>query len=122
MYDFHVFYMIVYDSKYLWGVYTIGNDDLENTVNSYLQPWVLQDQDIAQTLKFMYIYEIRRNCNDINNCITIPNTFNKNIPFIPYDDVVIIAERMYNNPVTHVGPDKDSVILPIVLHFRKKSS
>ena len=111
----------VYDSKYLWGVYTIGNDDLENTVNAYIQHQVLHDPDIAQATPYMYIYEIRRDCENINNCITIPSTFNKNIPFIPYDDVVIIAERMYNNPVTHVGPDKDSVILPIVLHFRRKS-
>ena len=42
--------------------------------------------------------------------------------FIPLKDTVVLTERMYNNPLTHVGPDPNEVIMPIVIHMKRRNS
>ena len=58
---------------------------------------------------------------NITNCLQvpyIPNSENKAV--IPISDPIVITERMYNNPITNVGPYLSDVILPIIVHLRKK--
>ena len=72
----------------------------------------------------MYILEIRRNCtNKKNTCLEVSYSATDSLStgFIPLKDIVVIIERMYNNPVTHVGPDPSEVVLPVILHMRYKN-
>ena len=76
---------------------------------------------IQRALSFMYVIEIRRQCKDNKEtCLEVSSSatdgFTKG--FIPLKDIVVLIERMYNNPVTHVGPDPSEVILPLILHMR----
>ena len=112
--------MSIYDATYLWGVEEVGDTLLANTVWNYLN---LTDFDDVQqrALPYLYVYELRRNCFQINNCLQVPSkptTDNKAV--IGLQDPIVIAERMYNNPETHVGPYLDDVILPVVIHLKKK--
>ena len=78
--------------------------------------------DVQQrALPYFYVYELRRDCFQISNCLQVPSkptTDNKAV--IGLQDPIVIAERMYNNPITHVGPYLDDVILPVVIHLKKK--
>ena len=112
--------MSIYDATYLWGVQEVGDTLLTDTVWNYLN--VSQfDQVHQRALPYLYVYEIRRNCSQISNCLQVPSkpsTDNKAV--IGLQDPIVIAERMYNNPETHVGPNLDDVILPVVIHLKKK--
>ena len=113
--------MSIYDETYLWGVYTIGNDDLVNTVWNYINVNDYHDHISEKVLPFIYVYEIRRDCKDIYNCISVPSIPTSDVKaVIPLNDPVVITERMYNNPVTHVGPELEDVILPVVIHLKKR--
>jgi hypothetical protein len=110
----------IYDATYLWGVEEVGDTLLVNTVWNYLN--VTQfDLIHQQALPYLYVYEIRRNCSQISNCLPVPSKPSAdNKAVIGLQDPIVIAERMYNNPETHVGPYLDDVILPIVIHLKKK--
>ena len=76
---------------------------------------------LQDTLPYIYVYEFRRYCGNITNCLEIqPYPTVKSNAFIPYEDPIAITERMYNNPETHAGPDLSTVILPVVIHIKKK--
>ena len=112
--------MSIYDAIYLWGVQEVGDTLLADTVWNYLNMSQF-DQVHQRSLPYLYVYEIRRNCSQISNCLQVPSkpsTDNKAV--IGLQDPIVIAERMYNNPETHVGPNLDDVILPVVIHLKKK--
>ena len=105
----------IYDAKYLWGVYTIGDKQLENTIYDYISPEIFKK--FQHILPYMYIWEFKRYCENIQNCIEIPFYPGlKNNPFIPINNPIAVTERMYNNPVSHVGPYLGQVVLPLVAH------
>ena len=106
----------IYDSKYLWGVYSVGNNQLENTAYKYINDTI--DSSLNISLPYMYVFEFRRNCSNIHNCLSIPNYPSNNDSFIPLSNPVSITERMYNNPITHVGPYYKDIIMPYVIHTR----
>ena len=112
--------MSIYDATYLWGVQEVGDTFLANTVWKYLN--ISQfDHTHKQALPYLYVYEIRRNCSHNENCLQVPSKpSSDNKAVIGLQDPIVIAERMYNNPETHVGPNLDDVILPIVIHLKKK--
>ena len=111
----------IYDAKYLWGVYTVGDTKLNNTVLNYIDINNYNDSISKKVLPYIYVYEIRRNCKNITNCIEVPNIPSSDKPtFIPFNDTIVITERMYNNPITHVGPSLDDVILPFTIHLNSK--
>ena len=93
---------------------------LNNTVWNYLN--VSQfDSFQQQVLPYLYVYEIRRNCSQIDNCLQVPSKPTAdNKAVIGLQDPIVLAERMYNNPETHVGPYLSDVILPVVIHLKKK--
>lgn len=110
----------IYDATYLWGVEEVGDSLLADTVWRYLN--LIDFDNVEQrALSYLYVYELRRNCFQINNCLEVPSkptTDNKAV--IGLQDPIVIAERMYNNPITHVGPYLDDVLLPVVIHLKKK--
>ena len=51
----------------------------------------------------------------------LPSTPTSNVKaVIPLNDPVVVTERMYNNPITHVGPELEDTILPYIVHLREK--
>ena len=109
----------IYDANHLWGVYSVGNKELEKTVYKYISKDILYL--LKGTLPYIYVYEFRRNCNNIKNCLEIPTYPNNEIEaFIPISNSIAITERMYDNPNTHVGPYLNDVILPYIVHIRPK--
>ena len=75
----------------------------------------------VQVLPYIYVYETRRDCKDIINCIEVPSIPTSEVKaVIPLNDPIVFTERMYNNPITHVGPELEDVILPYTIHLRKK--
>ena len=116
--------MAAYDATYLWGVDAVGNDDMEDTVWNYVMRGEAPTAAIQAALPYLYAYEVRRNCSTTHsqNCMEIPSsTTSEHKAFIPLKDPVVFTERMYNSPITHVGPDPNEVIMPIVLHMRRKT-
>lgn len=112
--------MSIYDATYLWGVYTAGDTELEDTVWKYINKDDYNDHISQNALPYIYVYEIRRNCKDITNCIQVPSKPTTDVKaVIPLNDPVVITERMYNNPKTHVGPPPESIILPVTIHLMK---
>lgn len=110
----------IYDAKYLWGVYTAGDDKLIDTVWNYIDLNNFNDEISKKVLPYIYVYETRRDCQNIKNCITVPSIPTvSNKAVIPLNDPVVITERMYNNPITHVGPELEDVILPVTIHLKK---
>jgi hypothetical protein len=112
--------MSIYDATYLWGVDEVGDTLLNNTVWNYLDMSKL-DNIHQKSLPYLYVYEIRRNCSQISNCLPVPSKpSSDNKAVIGLQDPIVVAERMYNNPETHVAPYLDDVILPVVIHLKKK--
>ena len=110
----------IYDAKYLWGVYTAGDDKLIDTVWKYIDINNFNNEVSKRVLPYIYVYEIRRDCQNINNCITVPSIpTSSNKAVIPLNDPIVITERMYNNPITHVGPELEDVLLPVTIHLKK---
>ena len=113
--------MSVYDANYFWGVDGFGDSIMDGSVWNYISPNSSLNSLYENTFPYMYILEIRRNCtNKVNTCLEVSYspTDSLSTGFIPLKDIVVIIERMYNNPVTHVGPDPSEVVLPIILHMR----
>ena len=111
--------MSVYDGDTFWGVNGIGDTQMDNTVWNYLRPDESPTPGIEKTLPYLYVMEIRRNCTT-PNCLEVPSSATKSFTtgFIPLKDIVVLTERMYNHPDTHVGPDPSEVVLPIAIHMR----
>ena len=115
--------MSIYDATYLWGVYTAGDTELNNTVWNYINIDEYHDKVSLKVLPYIYVYETRRDCKDIINCIEVPSIPTSEVKaVIPLNDPVVLTERMYNNPITHVGPELEDVILPYTIHLRKKNN
>ena len=58
---------------------------------------------------------------NISNCLQVPYSPTlDNKAVVPLSDPIVITERMYNNPITHVGPYLPDVILPTIIHLRGK--
>ena len=113
--------MSIYDATYLWGVYTVGDEMLNDTVWKYINFSDYNDDISLQVLPYIYVYEIRRSCKNVTNCINVPSTPSSNVKaVIPLNDPVVVTERMYNNPITHVGPELEDTILPYIVHLREK--
>jgi hypothetical protein len=111
----------IYDATYLWGVYTAGDTDLEDTVWNYIDIKDYDNDIFKNALPYIYVYEIRRDCQNIKNCIQVPSKPTTDVKaVIPINDPVVITERMYNNPITHVGPALENVILPITIHLKSR--
>ena len=113
--------MSVYDANYFWGIDGIGDGIMDNSVWNYMSPPDSLKDAIMRALSFMYVIEIRRNCKDNKaTCLQVSSspTDGFTTGFIPLKDIVVLIERMYNNPETHVGPDPSEVILPLILHMR----
>jgi hypothetical protein len=115
----------VYDAEYWWGVNAIGNDKMEDTVWNYVVPGEEPTTAIQASLPYLYAYEFRRNCSVVTNKNCLEVAYKVTIDgegFIPLKDTVVLTERMYNNPLTHVGPDPNEVIMPIVIHMKRRNS
>ena len=114
----------VYDANYFWGVDGFGDSIMDGSVWNYISPNSSFNSLYENTFPYMYILEIRRNCtNKKNTCLEVSYSATDSLStgFIPLKDIVVIIERMYNNPVTHVGPDPSEVVLPVILHMRYKN-
>ena len=73
-------------------------------------------------LPYIYVYEIRRNCKSISNCLEVPYIPSLDTKaVVPLSNPIVITERMYNNPITNVGPYLPDVILPTIIHMVKKN-
>ena len=80
------------------------------------------DPSVKKVLPYIYVYEIRRDCKNISNCIEVPSIPTTDVKaVIPLNDPIVVTERMYNNPITHVGPELEDVILPYTIHLLRRS-
>ena len=77
----------------------------------------IQNTNIINAIPYLYAYEFRRNCSysKYDSCLSISSYPSQ--AGIPYNDPIIFAERMYNNPETYIGPSVDSIVMPIYLHI-----
>ena len=66
------------------------------------------------TSKYLFAYMFARNCTGRKFCYEIPS---KGDISIPLDDIVLFVERMYNDPVTHIGADESELINPYITHY-----
>ena len=104
----------IYDVEYFWGVSAVGNEALQNSAVHFVQTNLTDTMNAS--LPYIYVYEFRRECGDRPYCLSIP--YSPGDAFIPLDDPVAITERLYDNPLTHVGADSSSVVAPYVIHIR----
>ena len=111
----------VYDADYFWGVDGIGDEIMDNSVWNYISPITTLKTYQETVLPYLYIIEIRRSCQpNKTTCLEVSSlaTDTFTTGFIPLKDIVVLIERMYNHPQTHVGPDQSEVVLPIIIHMR----
>lgn len=101
----------IYDAKYLWGVYAVGNEQLAYTAKPYMHQ--------SSLMKYFYVYTFRRDCGTTPNCYSIPSNPSLDA-FIPLENPIAITERSYDNPITHVGPNPSDIIMPVVIHIKKR--
>ena len=85
------------------------------------------DPNLAKALPYLYAYEIKRQCSQEYEgvgCLTVPfePTAENYQLYIPLSHSVGFAERMYDNPISHVGPAVDEVAIPILIHVKKRSN
>ena len=116
--------MSVYDANYFWGVDGIGDSIMDGSIWNYISLNSSLNSLFQKVFPYMYVLEIRRNCNNNKNtCLEVSSspTDGFTTGFIPLKDIVVLIERMYNNPLTHVGPDPSEVVLPVILHMRYES-
>jgi len=115
-----------YDLAYLWGVASVGDTTLLGTADKYVTAEDLDnDPDLAAAIPFLYAYKISRHCEESEEgagCITIPSTATlENYElFIPLSHPIGFAERMYDNPISFVGPSVEEIVMPIHLHIKRK--
>jgi len=118
--------LAIYDQTYLWGVTGVGDTTLAGSANKYVSPNDLDVNPILkQALPYLYAYKIKRQCDPTEegvNCISIassPTTDNYQL-YIPLAHSIGFAERMYDNPVSHVGPSVNEIVMPIQVHIKKR--
>ena len=103
------------------GVDGIGDSIMDGSIWNYISLNSSLNSLFQKVFPYMYVLEIRRNCNNKKNtCLEVSSspTDGFTTGFIPLKDIVVLIERMYNNPLTHVGPDPSEVVLPVILHMR----
>ena len=109
----------IYDAAYFWGVSAVGNDVYEGSASHYISG---SDMSITDTmnvsLPYLYVYEFRRSCDHRSYCQAIP--YMPVSAFIPLDNPTALMERLYDNPLTHVGADNASIVAPYIIHMRNE--
>lgn len=105
----------VYDVAYFWGVSGVGNEVLDGSAAHFVSETLTETMNAS--LPYLYVYEFSRECGARPFCQKVPTSLGE--PFIPIDDPVGITERLYDNPMTHVGPEPSSVVHPYVIHIRR---
>jgi len=113
--------------EYLWGVTGVGDTAQVGTADKYVSDDDLKDDsDLAAALPFLYAFEISRNCSESEDfgCITIPSaaTADNFRLYIPLSHPIGFAERMYDNPISHVGPSATEIVMPVHLHIKRKNT
>jgi len=104
----------IYDVKYFWGVSAVGNEALQGSAVHYAHENLTNTTRLS--IPYLFVYEFRRECGDRPYCQSVP--YLPGDAFIPMNDPVSITERLYDNPLTHVGANSNSVVAPYVLHVR----
>ena len=140
----------VYDQPTLWGVLSVGDEDMRGTAEQYVSSDDDISPELAQALPFLFAYQIKRNCSSMTGmspsrssskysskyprmqamagdhsigCLEIPSKRSKNNSlFVPLDHPIVLAERMYNNPLSHVGPSYGEIVHSVQIHMTRKSS
>ena len=104
----------IYDVSYFWGVSGVGNEALDGSAAPFADESLTET--MAASLPYLYVYEFARACGERPFCQAVAATPGE--PFIPIADPIGITERLYDNPLTHVGPEPSSVVPPYVIHVR----
>lgn len=95
----------------LQGIGAIPDSDFSGSAGQYLGTG-------DEMSKYLYAYMLARNCTNQTFCFEIPQ---KGDVSIALSDDLLLIERMYVNPVTHIGSSKNEIILPQVVHFAEYS-
>jgi hypothetical protein len=103
----------------------VGDTTLDGSANQYVtEEDLTNDPVLAAALPYMYAYKIKRDCGDEegNGCLSIASTATPDNYqlYIPLSHSIGFAERMYDNPVSHVGPAVSEVVMPIQIHVKKR--
>jgi hypothetical protein len=120
--------LAIYDMEYLWGVTGVGDDTLQDTADRYVSASDLAVSPLLEAaLPYLYAYQVKRECPAAEEgvgCITIPSsaTPDNYQLFIPISHTIGFAERMYDNPISHVGPSPEEIVMPIHLHIISKGT
>lgn len=119
--------LAVYDLKNLWGVESVGDSILNGTGFKFTSTADLQENPVLeQALPYLYAYQIKRRCDHADegvSCISVPSAEKSDglSIFVPLSHPVGFAERMYNSPVSHIGPSTTEIVLPIQIHLKLRS-
>ena len=70
-----------------------------------------EDDEVA---KYLYTFTFARDCTGRKFCFQASSSGNQSIPLT---DQILFVERMYVNPLTHIGGDESEMISPYVLHY-----
>jgi len=70
-----------------------------------------QDDEVAQ---YLYAYMIARNCSGKKFCYEPAST---GAVSISLTDLIILVERMYVDPLSHIGGDYSEIINPQIIHY-----
>ena len=57
---------------------------------------------------------LARNCTGRKFCFEVPQSGKVSIPI---DDLLFFTERMYVNPITHIGSSESEIISPFLIHY-----
>jgi hypothetical protein len=112
-----------YDLKVLFGVTAVGDHLLDGSAMQYITSDV--SPNLKRALPYLYVYKFMRQCDSSKesaSCLSLPWKVTKDDPrqlFIPLTHSIGFAERMYDNPLTHVGPSVDEIVMPLHVHLKK---
>jgi len=101
--------LVVYDLKLLEGIYSVDDSMLNGTAMQY---FTSPKPDYAP---YLFAYKFMRKCPvDEVACYSIPSTGDLSVAI---ENPLLFIERMYDNPVTHVGADPSSIVAARTMHF-----
>jgi hypothetical protein len=116
--------LAIYDLENLWGVESVGDAALNGTAYRYVDAKSI-DLVLVKALPFLYVYVVKRHCDESEegiSCISVPFQARSKEIFVPLSHAIGFAERMYDNPISNVGPSSTEIAMPIQIHMKLNSA
>jgi hypothetical protein len=104
----------LYDLWRLQGTHAVSDAELVGSADEYLR-----GTDYEDLAPYLYAMRYTRgNCGGFEFCVDVPSQGELGIP---EDTPVFFIERMYYDPITHVGIDRSAAVPARVIHMALKT-